>query len=670
MFYKLICFPNCRGQIQAANTLTNVVDVELIADGIRYKVQVCKTGPNTYFLVLNDSFKEVEVHRLSDGGMLLSLEGASHTTYMKEEIDRYRIVIGNQTCVFEKENDPSILRSPSAGKLINLLIDDGGHVSKGQIYAEIEVMKMVMTLTSQEAGTISFDRRPGAVLEAGTIIGHIDLDDPSLVTKAQPYQFQFSPVKTMDAKDKLHRKHNSSKILLENCLAGYCLPDKYNEIRLKTVIEDFMTSLRDRNLPLLELQEVIASISGRIPLTVEKKIRKLMELYERNITSVLAQFPSQHIASVLDSHAGALQKRADRDVFFLTTQGIVQLVQRYRNGIRGRMKAAVHELLRKYYEVECQFQYGHYDKCVTALREKHKDDMLSVVNTIFSHSQVSKKNLLVTSLIDHLKRKEPGLTEELAATLNELTSLNRAEHSRVALKARQVLIAAHQPAYELRHNQMESIFLSAVDMYGHDFHPENLQRLILSETSIFDILHDFFYHTNGYVCNAALEVYIRRSYISYELTCLEHVEESLSGIPVPLVHFQFLLPTAHPNRFSPDRETGNETGNHVAAAQRDSFMRAGWMAAFDSFEHFEEYSEDVLKLIEDFSCPTSISSKVLDALDAAESASEGNRLSTSINVSLSDPVTRTPASDGGEQSKSGFFLLILLVNFAYLFFLS
>lgn len=70
----------------------------------------------------------------------------------------------------------------------------------------------------------------------------------------------------------------------------------------------------------------------------------------------------------------------------------------------------------------------------------------------------------------------------------------------------QVLIAAHQPAYELRHNQMESIFLSAVDMYGHDFHPENLQKLIQSETSIFDILHDFFYHTNRAVCNAALEV--------------------------------------------------------------------------------------------------------------------------------------------------------------------
>lgn len=42
----------------------------------------------------------------------------------------------------------------------------------------------------------------------------------------------------------------------------------------------------------------------------------------------------------------------------MTTQGIVILVQRYRNGIRGRMKAAVHELLKQYFAVESQFQLG------------------------------------------------------------------------------------------------------------------------------------------------------------------------------------------------------------------------------------------------------------------------------------------------------------------------
>jgi len=83
---------------------------------------------------------------------------------------------------------------------------------------------------------------------------------------------------------------------------------------------------------------------------------------------------------------------------------------------------------------------GHYDKCVSNIRGNNKDDMAAVVATIFSHSQVSKKNVLVTMLIDHLWANEPGLTDELATTLNELTSLNRQEHSRVALRARQVRV--------------------------------------------------------------------------------------------------------------------------------------------------------------------------------------------------------------------------------------
>lgn len=162
-----------------------------------------------------------------------------------------------------------------------------------------------------------------------------------------------------------------------------------------------MKALRDPNLPLLELQEVISSISGRIPATVEKKIRKLMALYASNITSVLAQFPSQQIASVIDSHAATLQKRAERDVFFMTTQGIVQLVQRYRNGIRGRMKSAVQELLKNYLAVENEFQQGHYDKCVTSLREKHKDDMVSVAATIFSHYQVCTIFSWESAIVDY-----------------------------------------------------------------------------------------------------------------------------------------------------------------------------------------------------------------------------------------------------------------------------
>ncbi len=44
-------------------------------------------------------------------------------------------------------------------------------------------MKMVMMLTVQQSGCIHFVKRPGAVLEPGCVVAHIDLDDPSSILR-------------------------------------------------------------------------------------------------------------------------------------------------------------------------------------------------------------------------------------------------------------------------------------------------------------------------------------------------------------------------------------------------------------------------------------------------------------------------------------------------------
>ncbi|XP_030883299.1 acetyl-CoA carboxylase 1 [Leptonychotes weddellii] len=385
-----------RGQVLPAHTLLNTVDVELIYGGVKYVLKVTRQSPNSYVVIMNGSCVEVDVHRLSDGGLLLSYDGSSYTTYMKEEVDRYRITIGNKTCVFEKENDPSVLRSPSAGKLIQYIVEDGGHVFAGQCYAEIEV--------------------------------------------------RFS-------------------LLLA----------------------------------------------------------------------------------------------------------------------------------------------GHYDKCVFALREENKSDMNTVLNYIFSHAQVTKKNLLVTMLIDQLCGRDPTLTDELLNILTELTQLSKTTNAKVALRARQVLIASHLPSYELRHNQVESIFLSAIDMYGHQFCIENLQKLILSETSIFDVLPNFFYHSNQVVRMAALEVYVRRAYIAYELNSVQHRQLKDNTC---VVEFQFMLPTSHPNRGNiPTLNRMSFSSNlnhygmtHVASVSDvlldNSFtppcQRMGGMVSFRTFEDFVRIFDEVM----------------------------------------------------------------------------
>ena len=191
-------------------------------------------------------------------------------------------------------------------------------------------------------------------------------------------------------------------------------------------------------------------------------------------------------------------------------------------------------------------------------------------------------------------------------------------------------------------------------MYGHDFHPENLQKLIMSETSIFDVLHDFFYHPNKAVRMAALEVYVRRAYISYELTCLQHQE--LYG-SMCIVQFQFLLPTSHPNRCVMElliallvkwsksyqilryfcRIPHNKAChmmNHVPSieemqytdmqlANLEDCQRTGIMAAFTKFEEFVTYFDELMDQYVLDSPPNSPR--------ARHSESEDTKLSSSVS---------------------------------------
>uniref|UniRef100_A0A9J7YYU1 acetyl-CoA carboxylase n=1 Tax=Cyprinus carpio carpio TaxID=630221 RepID=A0A9J7YYU1_CYPCA len=617
-----------RGQVLPAASLVNTVSVDLIYDGVKYCLQVARQSPTTYIIIMNDSDIEVDVHRLSDGGLLLSYGGSSYTTYMKEEIDSYRITVGNKTHVFEKERDPTVLRSPSTGKLLQYVVADGSHVLATQPYAEIEVMKMVMTLHVQHSGCIHFLKRSGTVLEPGCVVARMDLDDPKI------FILGLLPQETLPVVgERLHQVFHNVLENLVKIMDGYCLPEPYFSQKLKKWLDTLMKTLRDPSLPLLELQEIMTSVAGRIPVTVEKAIRKVMAQYASNITSVLCQFPSQRIANILDSHAAMLQRKSDREVFFMNTQSIVQLVQRYRSGIRGYMKSVVLDLLRRYLQVELQFQQAHYDKCVINLRERYKADMTPVLECIFSHAQVSKKNVLVTMLIDQLCGRDPMLADELMVILNELTQLSKMENSKVALRARQVLIASHLPSYELRHNQVESIFLSAIDMYGHQFCPENLKKLILSETSIFDVLPSFFYHVNRVVCMAALEVYVQRGYIAYELNSLQH-HQLQDGTCA--VDFQFMLPSSHPNRYSREFQTMRRQGSELflEGALSPPCQRMGAMVAFHSFDHFKRCFDEVICRFADPLCESSLFSDGCSTFCDGESCKVRENPIHIINVSI------------------------------------
>lgn len=103
--------------------------------------------------------------------------------------------------------------------------------------------------------SVHYVKRPGAVLDGGSIVANLDLDDPSRVQQAQAFTGKLpQPVAPPTHGEKLHQIFQSTRAELENILAGYTLPEPYFKPKLQTSIEKLMKCLRDPSLPLLELQ--------------------------------------------------------------------------------------------------------------------------------------------------------------------------------------------------------------------------------------------------------------------------------------------------------------------------------------------------------------------------------------------------------------------------------
>ena len=118
-----------------------------------------------------------------------------------------------------------------------------GEIKAGQAYAEIEVMKMVMTLTVTESGCLYYNKRAGALLDQGAIIGHLDLDDASRVQRAQSFTGRFvEEESTLPVwGDKLNQIYQSCRAKMDHVFAGYCLPDPFFQPKMKETIEKMMT---------------------------------------------------------------------------------------------------------------------------------------------------------------------------------------------------------------------------------------------------------------------------------------------------------------------------------------------------------------------------------------------------------------------------------------------
>ncbi|KAF0496183.1 acetyl-CoA carboxylase [Gigaspora margarita] len=528
-----------KGQIPSKDILQTVFTIDFIYEGVQYKFTAMQSAPYSFILYLNGSKAQVSVRALSDGGLLVLLDGKSHTCYFREEVQATRLMIDGKTCLLEQENDPTQLRSPSPGKLVRFLVESGAHVNSGDAYAEIEVMKMYMPLVVTEDGIVQFIKQANSTLEAGDIIGILTLDDPSHVRHAIPYEgqlpFMNSPVITGD---KAHQRYIEVKQNLENILDGYD-----DHTILQSNVKEMMDLLRNSELPYLEFHSVLSTLPGRIPTKLYATLQDETGKQDR-------EFPAKHLKQVIDNYLRDFVFPGDTTTFTLSVSPLMDVIKRYMSGVKYRKWNEIIYFLNKYHEVEALFSDSSHkreDDVILALRDTYKDDLDKVIRIVLSHSKISAKNNLIIQLLDQIKPDNIGHAPEkvFSPVLKKLAELRGRTTTSVSLKARELLIHCQLPSYEERSVQMEQILKAAVieSHYGDDGYDyrtpsyDSLKELIETRFTVFDILPNFFYHNDAWISLAALEVYARRAYRVYQLMDFEYYPEQ---VPY-MISWKFIL---------------------------------------------------------------------------------------------------------------------------------
>ena len=153
--------------------LATELNLQFIQDGVSYSCTAIKSSPHQLTLNFQPSDESIVIcaKKMPDNGFLININGKSHSAYVKAEGDNYRVTIDGKTCLLESEQDPTTVKSPSPGKLVRYLVEDGNHVTAGTPVAEIEVMKMYIPLQCGESGRITFLKPAGSSIETGDLIG-------------------------------------------------------------------------------------------------------------------------------------------------------------------------------------------------------------------------------------------------------------------------------------------------------------------------------------------------------------------------------------------------------------------------------------------------------------------------------------------------------------------
>ncbi|KAL0361613.1 UNVERIFIED_CONTAM: Acetyl-CoA carboxylase 1 [Sesamum radiatum] len=500
-----------KGQIPPKHISLVNSQVSLNIEGSKYTINMVRGGPGSYRLRMNDSEIEAEIHTLRDGGLLMQLDGNSHVIYAEEEAAGTRLLIDGRTCLLQNDHDPSKLVAETPCKLLRYLVVDGSHVDADTPYAEVEVMKMCMPLLSPASGKIHFKMSEGQAMQAGELIARLDLDDPSAVRKAEPFNGSFPILGPPTAiSGKVHQRCAASLNAARMILAGY-------EHNIDEVVQSLLSCLDNPELPFLQWQECFAVLANRLPKELRDELETRYREFEGIANMQNVDFPAKILRGVLEAHLNAYPEK-EKAAQERLIEPLMSLVKSYERGREGHARIIVQGLFEEYLSVEELFSDNIQADVIERLRLQYKKDLLKIVDIVLSHQGIKSKNKLILRLLEQLVYPNPAAYRD---QLIRFSTLNHTNYSELALKASQLL--EQTKLSELRSSIARS--LSELEMFTEDGENmdtpkrksainERMEALVNAPLAVEDALC-LFDHSDHTLQRRVVETYVRRLYQPY-----------------------------------------------------------------------------------------------------------------------------------------------------------
>ena len=654
-----------KGQYAPPELLETTRSNELIYQQVSYRVTTMRSGPTLFNVSIGDTFVSAEARTLADGGYLVSLHGRSHIAYAAEEPGGLRMELDGQTCIFTKPYDPSRLVMDSAGKLSRQLVADGGHVAKGDAYAEVEVMKMYMPLKAPEAGTVRWALTEGATLSPGTLVANLELDDPAAVEPPQIFGGDLSALSSAADSAALvferaapHRIVRRASHLLQMVIGGFAVPEPLYQ----QALDDLLSAIADPTLALCEFEEALSVLAGRLDATLFQSLADLANGYRAALSAASAAsaaappFPAEGALALIDAHGEALLARGDaagRGALLAATQALADVCAQYVGGPATRAVTSLAALMRAYLQVEriaCGVPYAQLLQVLRAQHAGDDDAEAKVMADCRSHLAVRKKNALVSELLGLVsagddaaaqrdaaaaRRRETLIgavgslgVDEFVPMLSELANLSAAGYASVSVEARRCLARHRRPSVEQRRRLLQDAVHSAL---GSEDPAAPLDDFAAREVPITDILLPVLRGAEPAAQCLAMEAYVRKIY------CSTHTLRSVQRAREPFPSLRFVFTTQAFEGLSPHKASlasSSFADLSELIRSEDSLQSAGERPPPAARPAEAEAAEDppvdpdatrvgMMAAVDDFGALAESLPSILSAVDGAEASGDG-----------------------------------------------